>query len=296
MDCSLPGSSVYGILQARILEWVAMPSSRGSSWTKGSKSHLLGLLHWQASSLPVAPPRKRWSAAISFSVWLLKMGPSHIPASQKLASADRGRQGSHSSVSLSGRSVALWCPPGGQGQCWFTSASHPPYNSARCFGHRRYSVNFCQVEPDGIQRHPFLREARSSEPGWQLSPSVQSCLLCQPHGQSHGIHDLPEPFRPCSQWPCVSPGLTPDMQPAHSFPGFIFINPTGKLDFVQDCAENQMLELGSGFLDKHTGIICIYPWNALCGGTWQLSRRKKNSVKAPFEASHSPFLAGGWWK
>ena len=31
MDCSLPGSSVHGILQARILEWVAMPSSKGSS-------------------------------------------------------------------------------------------------------------------------------------------------------------------------------------------------------------------------------------------------------------------------
>ena len=30
-DCSLPGSSVHGILQARILEWVAMPFSRGSS-------------------------------------------------------------------------------------------------------------------------------------------------------------------------------------------------------------------------------------------------------------------------
>ena len=30
MDCSPPGSSVHGILQARILEWVAMPSSRGS--------------------------------------------------------------------------------------------------------------------------------------------------------------------------------------------------------------------------------------------------------------------------
>ena len=28
MDCSLPVPSVYGILQARILEWVAMPSSR----------------------------------------------------------------------------------------------------------------------------------------------------------------------------------------------------------------------------------------------------------------------------
>ena len=31
MDLSLPGSSVHGILQARILEWVAMPSSRGST-------------------------------------------------------------------------------------------------------------------------------------------------------------------------------------------------------------------------------------------------------------------------
>ena len=37
MDCSLPGSSVHRILQARILEWVAMPSStssRGSSWAR----------------------------------------------------------------------------------------------------------------------------------------------------------------------------------------------------------------------------------------------------------------------
>ena len=30
MDCSLPGVSVHGILQARILEWIAMPSSKGS--------------------------------------------------------------------------------------------------------------------------------------------------------------------------------------------------------------------------------------------------------------------------
>ena len=32
MDCSLPGSPVNGILQARILEWVAISFSRGSSW------------------------------------------------------------------------------------------------------------------------------------------------------------------------------------------------------------------------------------------------------------------------
>ena len=31
MDCSLPGSSVHGVLQIRILERAAMPSPRGSS-------------------------------------------------------------------------------------------------------------------------------------------------------------------------------------------------------------------------------------------------------------------------
>ena len=35
MDCSLPGSSVHGILQARILEWVAISFSRGIFPTQG---------------------------------------------------------------------------------------------------------------------------------------------------------------------------------------------------------------------------------------------------------------------
>ena len=34
MDCSLPGSSVHGSFQARILGWVVMPSSRASSWSR----------------------------------------------------------------------------------------------------------------------------------------------------------------------------------------------------------------------------------------------------------------------
>ena len=34
MGCSLPGSSVHGILQSRILEWVAISFSRGSSWSR----------------------------------------------------------------------------------------------------------------------------------------------------------------------------------------------------------------------------------------------------------------------
>ena len=34
MDCSPPGSSIHGILQARVLEWVAICFSRGSSWPR----------------------------------------------------------------------------------------------------------------------------------------------------------------------------------------------------------------------------------------------------------------------
>ena len=56
VDCSLPGSSVRGILQARILEWLAMPSSRIFP-IQGSKCPLC-LLHWQGGSLPLLPPRK----------------------------------------------------------------------------------------------------------------------------------------------------------------------------------------------------------------------------------------------
>ena len=46
MDCSPPGSSVHGILQARILEWVAISSSRGSSGPESNPR----LRHWQADS------------------------------------------------------------------------------------------------------------------------------------------------------------------------------------------------------------------------------------------------------
>ena len=40
MDCSPPGSSVHGIFQARILEWVAMSFSRGSSVAKEERETL----------------------------------------------------------------------------------------------------------------------------------------------------------------------------------------------------------------------------------------------------------------
>ena len=44
MDCSLPGSSAHEIFQARVLEWVAISFSRGSSWPRDQTwvSHIVG--------------------------------------------------------------------------------------------------------------------------------------------------------------------------------------------------------------------------------------------------------------
>ena len=58
MDCSLQGSSVHGILQPKMLKWVANVHLRGILPTQGLNPHLLGLLHWQAGSLPLAPAGK----------------------------------------------------------------------------------------------------------------------------------------------------------------------------------------------------------------------------------------------
>ena len=71
VDHSPPGSSVHGILQGRILEWVAMPSSsRGSS----RPVNQISLLHWQAGSLllsHLASPHTTLSdwTPITNSVW-----------------------------------------------------------------------------------------------------------------------------------------------------------------------------------------------------------------------------------
>ena len=68
MDSNPPGSSVHGILQARILEWVAIPSSRGSSWPR-DQTCLLWPLHcrlclYLLSHLPLLPTWP-WSKLIS---------------------------------------------------------------------------------------------------------------------------------------------------------------------------------------------------------------------------------------
>ena len=59
MDSSQPGSTVHGIFQARILEWVEISSSRGSSWPM-DWTPVSCLLHEQAGS---------WALAITWEIY-----------------------------------------------------------------------------------------------------------------------------------------------------------------------------------------------------------------------------------
>ena len=62
MDCSRLGSSVHGILQARILECVAIPFSRGSSWPRDQTC--VSYVSWLAGGFFTTSAT--WEALVSF--------------------------------------------------------------------------------------------------------------------------------------------------------------------------------------------------------------------------------------
>ena len=62
MDCSPPGSSVRGISQARIPDWVAISSSRGFSWSK-DRTHVFCLSCIGRRILPL------WATGETPSIW-----------------------------------------------------------------------------------------------------------------------------------------------------------------------------------------------------------------------------------
>ena len=73
MDHCSPGASVHGIPQARILEQVAMLSSRGCSWLRNWTPVSLCLLHWQEGSLPLVPPRKTIQRLYFLKSWKITL-------------------------------------------------------------------------------------------------------------------------------------------------------------------------------------------------------------------------------
>ena len=74
MDCSLLGSSVHGIFQAGILEWVEISYSRRSFLNQGSNLHLLGSPTLAGRFFTSVPPGKPVLIARIFNKHLLSLG------------------------------------------------------------------------------------------------------------------------------------------------------------------------------------------------------------------------------
>ena len=67
MDCSQRGSSVHGILQARILGWAAIPPPGDLPHPGFEPASLPHLLHWQAGALPLVPMGSGFSLLYHFN-------------------------------------------------------------------------------------------------------------------------------------------------------------------------------------------------------------------------------------
>ena len=83
MDCSLLGSSVLGILQARMLEWFAISFSRLSS-QPGNRTLVSCLLHWQVGSFPLVPHGKPKGPYTCSNIVFLKDMLGHFKKENKL--------------------------------------------------------------------------------------------------------------------------------------------------------------------------------------------------------------------
>ena len=81
MDCSPPGSSVHGILQARKLEWAAMPFSRGSSRPR-YQTHVSGISCKADGFFTTEPPgTSRKDLSSSTNTWINSAGNSGAESS-----------------------------------------------------------------------------------------------------------------------------------------------------------------------------------------------------------------------
>ena len=76
MDCSPPGFSIHGILQERILEWIAIPFSRESSWPRDwTQVFCIASRFFAVWATREAQSVKSWTSKpnlydISFSYWV----------------------------------------------------------------------------------------------------------------------------------------------------------------------------------------------------------------------------------
>ena len=148
-DCSLPGSSVHGILQARTLEWVAIPFSRGSSrprdWTCISCIGRQILYHWATREVP----GELWGPDYQYEplYLLLTSIPSLTPADFGHKAPRRGSQGAPGTLTVRERMPGWREPASVCSQvnvcCGQPSPAEPHSGSGSSLGKKKAASSMC---------------------------------------------------------------------------------------------------------------------------------------------------------
>ena len=171
VDCSLQGSSVHGILQARILEWVAMPSSRGSfrprDRTHVSSGPCIGrwvLYHWRCLGSP----------CLTLNINTLLPHPRH---------ASRGGVHARRHVFVCARRHARVCAPGEMCRCtpsppcWIHLSPLPQKRLCPSFLRAHWGPGSYQGKPEVLIPPPVRVQ------GWcRELPHVRASGLCRSCG------------------------------------------------------------------------------------------------------------------
>ena len=176
VDCSSPGSSVYGVFQVRILEWVATPFSRGSSQLRD----------------------RTWVSHIAGRFYHLSRQGSH---GRKLASSSRKNHSALCSPSLLGAyhqlgQLILWAP----GPC----LSLPAFLRGDSGVAPTPWAGVGQMEGSMLPSPPSSVSRWPSELKDIVVISPQTAPQTQPHGCFHSLPPFPSPWQLPVYRLCVS--------------------------------------------------------------------------------------------
>ena len=276
MEYSPPGSSIHGILQARTLEWVAVPSSRGSSQPRDQTqaSHIAGRFftiwatretqeYWSGQPCPSPEdlPDQESSRGLLPCRRGLPVEPPGKPLHRwRLCAVLRCSGVSHPLWPRGLEPPRLLCPWGFSRQEYWHGWPCPPPQDLPNPGIKSRSPT---LQVGSLPSEPYQVSSFSLTRLWRTLPTVVFAFLCSfPLRTPDIIHGLTEPGPPCVVQP--APSLTPFLLSLTRKLASLMVHflTLLQLRVAVVTSEIQGKSLGRAFLPKSNRTDS--PWDATC--------------------------------
>ena len=179
MNCSPPGPLFHGIIQARILEWVAMPSFRGSSWPGIEPASVMS----PALAGRFFTTYTTWEAQISYMytyIWasLVAQIVKNLPAMQETRVHSLFGEDPLEKAKATHSSILAWEIPWTEEPACFTPQGHQESDTTERLTHVHISPPFRTSLPNATPPHPSS-SSQSTKPNsrWYTAGSHQVCFV-----------------------------------------------------------------------------------------------------------------------